>query len=203
MGSLPPKNDNLSAASPYTEQARFERQGIASHATGCVLARGSLHRQGITSQGKLSARPLQLSCESQVALLENYKRRNASWKPQRGRLEQEGGLFSLCLDKALGKVALLTLIPKATYHRAQSIRNLCSVRICLCFVFSSNCTCFLFRAGGGGRFLGTAPSMRWTRLTARTFEHGHRPVCGGGLFEVAVDPEEHVFGAAFLVDSYL
>ena len=35
------------------------------------------------------------------------------------------------------------------------------------------------------------------------FEHGHRAVCGGGLFEVAVDPEEHVFVDDAFVDDYL
>ena len=37
---------------------------------------------------------------------------------------------------------------------------------------------------------GMAPSMRWARLITRTSEHGHRAVCGGGLFEVIVDEEE-------------
>ena len=46
-------------------------------------------------------------------------------------------------------------------------------------------------------------SMRWGRLIARTFEHGHRAVCGGGLFGVVVDVEVHVFVADFLVDKYL
>ena len=36
--------------------------------------------------------------------------------------------------------------------------------------------------------------MSWARLIARTFEHGHRAVCDGDLFEVEVDPEEHVLG---------
>ena len=30
-------------------------------------------------------------------------------------------------------------------------------------------------------YLGTAPSRRWARLIAWTFEYGHRAVCGGGL----------------------
>ena len=47
------------------------------------------------------------------------------------------------------------------------------------------------------------PSMRWAGLIARTFEHGHRAVCGGGLFGVVVDVEVHVFVADFLVDKYL
>ena len=45
--------------------------------------------------------------------------------------------------------------------------------------------------------------MRWARLIARTFEHGHRAVCSGGLFEVGVDPEEHVFVDDVFVDNYL
>ena len=43
--------------------------------------------------------------------------------------------------------------------------------------------------------------MRWARLIARKFEHGHRAVCGGGLFEVVVALEEHVLVADFFVDK--
>ena len=38
--------------------------------------------------------------------------------------------------------------------------------------------------GGEG---GASPAMRRAHLIARTVEHGHRAVCGGGLFEVLVD----------------
>ena len=34
-------------------------------------------------------------------------------------------------------------------------------------------------------------------------EHGHREVCVGDLFEVAVDPEERVFVDDAFVDNYL
>ena len=37
------------------------------------------------------------------------------------------------------------------------------------------------RAREGVDELDTAPSRRWARLIAWTFEHGHRAVCGGGL----------------------
>ena len=37
--------------------------------------------------------------------------------------------------------------------------------------------------------------MRWARLIAQIFQHGHRAVCGGSLFEVVVDVEEHDFVA--------
>ena len=45
--------------------------------------------------------------------------------------------------------------------------------------------------------------MRWVRIIARTFVHGHRAACGGGLFEVEVDPEKHVFVGDVFVDDYL
>ena len=54
--------------------------------------------------------------------------------------------------------------------------------------------------------------MRWARPIARTFEHGHRAACGGGLFEVVVvvvffevgvDPEELIFVDDFFVDNFL
>ena len=47
------------------------------------------------------------------------------------------------------------------------------------------------------------PSGRWACLIARTFQLGHRAVCGGGLFEVEVDPEGHVFVDDAFVDGYL
>ena len=45
--------------------------------------------------------------------------------------------------------------------------------------------------------------MRWAHLIAWTFEHGHRAVCGGGLFEVEVDPEKHVVDDAFVDDLHV
>ena len=45
---------------------------------------------------------------------------------------------------------------------------------------------------GKGSKLNTAPSMRLARFITWTFEHGHRAVHGGGLFEVQVDPEKHL-----------
>ena len=37
---------------------------------------------------------------------------------------------------------------------------------------------------GGGGFARHSTSMRWARLIARPFGHGHRAACGGGrLFE--------------------
>ena len=46
-----------------------------------------------------------------------------------------------------------------------------------------------------------ATSIRWARLIAQTFGHGHRAVCGGGHFE-AIGVEEHVV-ANLLVDNCL
>ena len=45
--------------------------------------------------------------------------------------------------------------------------------------------------------------MRWTRLFAQTFDHGHRAECGEGLFEDEYDLEEHVFVDNAFVDGYL
>ena len=45
--------------------------------------------------------------------------------------------------------------------------------------------------------------MRCARLIARTFDHGHRAECGGGLFEVENDLEEHVFVDDAFVDGHL
>ena len=39
--------------------------------------------------------------------------------------------------------------------------------------------------------------MRWGHLIARTLEHGHRAVGGGGLLGNVVHVEEHVFVADF------
>ena len=55
----------------------------------------------------------------------------------------------------------------------------------------------------GGWLARHSTSIRWARLIARTFGHGHRAVCSGDLFGVVVDVEVHVFVADFLVDDYL
>ena len=45
--------------------------------------------------------------------------------------------------------------------------------------------------GDGWLALHSTITEMWARLIARAFEHGHRAVCGGGLFEVELDPEKH------------
>ena len=57
--------------------------------------------------------------------------------------------------------------------------------------------------GRRGWLLRQSTINEMARLIAWTFEHGHRAVCVGGLFEVVVDLEKHVFVADFLVDKYL
>ena len=50
---------------------------------------------------------------------------------------------------------------------------------------------------------GLARHSSINEMSTRTFEHRHGAVCGGGLFEVEVDPEKHIFVDDFFVDARL
>ena len=114
--------------------------------------------------------------------------------------------LGLCLTFLLPKYCLVDLVVEHPQHLFFSALDFCEhffspkhffpQHLFSHYINSQRLLCRLDR-----RFHAVHATQRTLHTACQAAHHRHRAVCDGGLFEVAVDPEEHGFVANFLVDT--